>query len=312
MLISKAIPIFLGHLKNLAYAKRTINEYDLTLKRFYKFLSNINVLLISDINSRHISDFKDILSKRNISKYTLHRYLGDIRLFFDFLLKEEIISANPCLKIINHRRLRSIKLFDFLSEQEVSRLLSLPDTNTLLGLRDRTILEILYGSGLRHSELINLKKADFNFRKKELYIHLGKGKKDRLVPITSQTKLFLSKYLKVLSALDIRQDILWINQSGKKLTRSLNRIIAKYCRMAAIKKNISAHSFRRSLATHLFRKGAPLIHVQKLLGHNSIETTQIYTFILKNDEKLLLAKFHPRQKVTCNIPASISAFSNLL
>lgn len=269
--------------KGLTLSSIESYKYDLTI--FYNdikdILENNN---LHKLKIEFIYDFIKNQSINRISSATIKRRVSTIRNFYLFLQKREIISfIVPEIKTPKI----GIKLPNYLTIEEVDKLLSIPDINTFKGLRDKTMLEIMYSCGLRVSELISLKKKDINIKNSFIRI-IGKGNKERIIPIGEIALEYLNKYFELLSynsKINNSKNV-FINKNGLPLTRQyFFKIIKYYSIKANINKNISPHTLRHSFATHLLENGAPLIAVKNLLGHESINTTQIYTHV--NERKLV-------------------------
>lgn len=269
--------------KGLTLSSIESYKYDLTI--FYNDikdkLENNNLY---KLKIEFIYDFIKNQSINRISSATIKRRVSTIRNFYLFLQKREVITfIVPEIKTPK----MGIKLPNYLSIEEVDKLLSVPDINTFKGLRDKTMLEIMYSCGLRVSELISLKKKDINIKNCFIRI-IGKGNKERIVPIGEIALEYLNKYFELLSynSKINNSKYVFINKNGLPLTRQyFFKIIKYYSIKANINKNISPHTLRHSFATHLLENGAPLIAVKNLLGHESINTTQIYTHV--NERKLV-------------------------
>lgn len=269
--------------KGLTLSSIESYKYDLTI--FYNDikdkLENNN---LHKLKIEFIYDFIKNQSINRISSATIKRRVSTIRNFYLFLQKREVISfIVPEIKTPKI----GIKLPNYLTIEEVDKLLSVPDINTFKGLRDKTMLEIMYSCGLRVSELISLKKKDINIKNCFIRI-IGKGNKERIIPIGEIALEYLNKYFELLSynSKINNSKYVFINKNGLPLTRQyFFKIIKYYSIKANINKNISPHTLRHSFATHLLENGAPLIAVKNLLGHESINTTQIYTHV--NERKLV-------------------------
>ena len=269
--------------KGLTLSSIESYKYDLTI--FYNDikdkLENNN---LHKLKIEFIYDFIKNQSIKRISSATIKRRVSTIRNFYLFLQKREVISF--IIPEIKTPKI-GIKLPNYLTIEEVDKLLSIPDINTFKGLRDKTMLEIMYSCGLRVSELISLKKKDINIKNSFIRI-IGKGNKERIIPIGEIALEYLNKYFELLSynsKLNNSKNV-FINKNGLPLTRQyFFKIIKYYSIKANINKNISPHTLRHSFATHLLENGAPLIAVKNLLGHESINTTQIYTHV--NERKLV-------------------------
>ena len=223
------------------------------------------------------------------------RQLSSFRRFFRYLLREGTISVDPTARIAMPKIGRSLPIS--LTEEEVEALLKAPDTAEPLGHRDRTMLELLYATGLRVSELINLRRGQINLNQGVLRI-VGKGDRERLIPLGEESQDWLQHYLKgarVEILLDRQTDYLFPTRRGDRMTRqAFWHIIKRYARKSGIKKKLSPHTLRHAFATHLLNHGADLRVVQMLLGHSDLSTTQIYTHVARERLKDLHSEHHPR------------------
>ena len=274
-------------------ADNTIQAYSRDLLKFTQFLekSDLNPLQIS---RDQISEYAVAL-KKGLSPSSVARNISATKMFFRFLTSEGYIKENPA-RLLETPRL-SRRLPDVLSMAEVERLLAQPDPSTPMGERDRAMLELLYATGLRVSELVGLKVLSINLEAGYLRT-LGKGSKERLVPMGEKAIQAVREYLsngrfQILKEANL--PYLFLNFRGLALTRQgFWKIIKKYGKKANIQKEITPHSIRHSFASHLLEAGADLRAVQVMLGHEDISTTQIYTHVTRNRLKELHAKCHPR------------------
>ena len=224
------------------------------------------------------------------------RCLSCLRALYRYLLREKMLSYDPTLRIENPKLGRPLP--ETLTERDVEHLLAAPDTNTLLGVRDRTMLEVLYACGLRVSELTNLKLSEINLRQGVIRI-VGKGSKERLVPMGEESIIWVNRYLAEarleLLKRDLAQDCVFPSNRGVAMTRQTfwYRIKA-HAETAGIQKKLSPHTLRHAFATHLLNHGADLRVVQLLLGHSDLSTTQIYTHVAQHRMKELHQMHHPR------------------
>ncbi|MCP4926957.1 MAG: site-specific tyrosine recombinase XerD [Gammaproteobacteria bacterium] len=223
------------------------------------------------------------------------RQLSSFRRFYRFLLRESVIGEDPTLKIDMPKIGRSLPRS--LSEDEVKALLDAPDTHDPLGHRDRTMLEVLYATGLRVTELINLKQGEINLNQGVLRVS-GKGDRDRLIPIGDEAQEWLREFLggsRIEILLERHTDYLFPTRRGDRMTRqAFWHIIKRYTKKAGIKGKLSPHTLRHAFATHLLNNGADLRVVQMLLGHSDLSTTQIYTHVARARMKDLHSQHHPR------------------
>lgn len=231
-----------------------------------------------------------------ITKRTQARILSSLRSFFDWMILEGMIKENPCDKVEQPKLGRYLP--EVLSVQEVEDIMASVDLSTWTGLRDRAILEVLYGCGLRVSEVVSLKVSDL-FLKDGFVRVIGKGDKQRIVPIGEMASDAIVAYLdaRIDASDDANEAMLFLNKSGKPLSRiSIFTMVKKQAMLAGLRKEISPHTFRHSFATHLIENGADLRVVQEMLGHESILTTEIYTHIDSSTWQASVLEHHPRSR----------------
>lgn len=280
--------------KNLS--ENTIVSYKNDLMSFSNFLEDNKIEDPSNINVNLIVNFFSKLEKIGLTSSSAARYFSSIKGFLNYLFANEYIRSNPIEKV-NPPKLKK-SLPGVLSVSEVEKLLSLPNTEETLGIRDKTILEVFYACGLRISELISLKISDL-FLNEEMIRVLGKGSKERIVPIGSSAinwiKIYLTKSRPLLQERMKSENYLFLNNHGAKLSRmGVWKIVMRYVKDSGIEKHVHPHTFRHSFATHLIEGGADLRSVQEMLGHADISTTQIYTHIDREFIKQVHKQFHPR------------------
>ena len=238
------------------------------------------------------------LNEKQYSKSTIARKLATLRSFFKFLVKRGRIPSNPVTPIRTPKQEK--KLPRFLEYEEVKRLLETPPIDTWLGARDRAIMETLYSTGMRVSELVALNLDDVDFLGEVVHVR-GKGKKERITPISSSALQVIQHYIefrnrRAQSNPNFDSKVLFVNKHGKRLsTRSVRRKMDKYLKMAGLDAAISPHTLRHSFATHMLNNGADLRSVQELLGHQSLSTTQIYTHLGTRRLKEVYQGAHPRE-----------------
>lgn len=251
-----------------------------------------------EITYENIQEYLFQLSKEKFSERTQARWISSIKAFFKYLLDDEVRPDNPA-SLLEGPKL-GLYLPDTLSLEEVEKILSAIDISTALGTRNQCMIEVLYGCGLRVSELITLKISNINF--KELYLKVdGKGNKTRFVPLAEYTAKLIQQYMT-----DVRmnapinrkhEDTLFLNSRGAGMSRIIVFIIIKeLTEKAGIRKKISPHTFRHSFATHLLQNGADLRYIQEMLGHSSITTTEIYTHLKNEELRDIILNYHPRNK----------------
>jgi integrase/recombinase XerD len=285
---------FLRLEKNLS--PHTLTSYKFDFGKYRSFLVKVGIQSASDVTEEHISKFLAVLHRRTLSPRSVARILSTIRGFHRYLLGEEVVTNDPT-QIIDTPKQEKI-LPEVLSIFEVDKILQQPDITSRLGVRDRAILETLYATGVRVSELVNLKRPNLLFED-GLIIVFGKGSKERIVPIGRSARKWIDDYQKQvrihLTKPGKSQDYLFLNVRGTRLTRSMIlKLVEKYTASAGIKKRVHPHTFRHSFATHLLEGGADLRAVQEMLGHADISTTQIYTHIDREYLKEVHRTFHPR------------------
>jgi len=279
------------------FAINSIESYSNDVKKLISYLEK-NEIITSPIaiNQVEIQQFIYTTSK-DINARSQARLISGIRNFFDYLIFEDYRKDNPTDLIESPKIGR--KLPDTLALEEIDLLINSIDLSEPQGERNRTIIELLYSCGLRVSELINLQLSDLFFDEGFIRV-LGKGNKQRFVPINTQTQKYIELYTNTIRIhLKIKkgfEDTVFLNRRGKKLTRVMIFTIVKNLAIkAGIKKKISPHTFRHSFATHLLERGADLIAIQQMLGHENITTTEIYMHLDKSFLKQVVDTFHPRK-----------------
>jgi len=288
---------YLAHIKlekNLS--QNTVSSYKIDINAFISFLKDSGIDDPSDISSEHIGSFFKTLKELGLLGSSSARYFSSLKGFFLYLLKNKYIVKNPIEKITAPRI--SKKLPGVLDVNEVEKILSAPDANDKLGLRDKAMLELFYACGTRVSELINIKVNDLFFEDEIIRV-FGKGSKERLIPVGSSAVKWVGEYLKKSRPLLMKksksENNLFLNSRGSKLSRmGIWKIIDRYVKQAGIEKDVHPHTFRHSFATHLLEVGADLRAVQEMLGHADISTTQIYTHIDRDYIKQVHKQYHPR------------------
>ncbi len=270
-------------------------EHDVEKLRQYLELSAIPAVP-AQVTSGHITGFLEYIGGLGLSAYSQARMLSGIKAFYRYLLLENLISHDPSHLVEGPRLGR--KLPDVLSVAEIELLLSLVDLSTPEGTRNRAMLEVLYGSGLRVSELVELKLTNIYAELGFLRV-TGKGNKERLVPVGPDALKYMEQYVEhVRPSVPVKKDYqnyVFLNRRGAGLTRIMVFLIIKdLAAKSGISKNVSPHTFRHSFATHLVEGGADLRAVQEMLGHESITTTEVYTHLDRDYLKQIIQDFHPR------------------
>jgi len=276
-------------------AEKTIESYSRDLVRYLEFLGSKEIKHISDADTPLI--LKHLIALRNagLGPKSRARHLVTLRGFYRFLVHEKVLEYDPA-KLVDLPK-SGLKLPDVLSISEVNLLLNIPDTKTPLGKRNAAMIELLYAAGLRVSELVNLNFLNVNLEACFVRV-LGKGSKERVVPIGVYAKDKIDDYIKNARPLILKNNIsryLFVARAGKPMTRQgFWKLLKHYAQQSGINKKIAPHSLRHSFASHLLEGGADLRTVQVMLGHVDISTTQIYTHVAREHLKQMHEKFHPR------------------
>ncbi|MBF0107131.1 MAG: tyrosine-type recombinase/integrase [Deltaproteobacteria bacterium] len=303
------IELFLQHEK--AKERRSLSSMRVYLiKHFLAYLEEQEKHFIEDITPNLLQDFQLSLAfkrKSNNEFYTIatrHRIVSFLNVFCRWLVDEDYLVINPARKLENVKVPERLPRH-VLTEKEMCQLLESIDTSTTLGFRDRVIMEIFYGTAMRKNELRNLKLSDVDLENGYIFIEQGKGRKDRVVPIGTGLKKLIKEYiLCVRPKLNTYGDNPYLVITYKKKGPVCPSVIAQRFRIVSEKsllnKKIYPHLFRHACATHMIRRGAPLRHVQELLGHRSVRSTQVYTHITINDLKKAHKKYHPREQMKLN------------
>ncbi len=273
----------------------TLEAYSRDIRQFLEFTEAAGVSSVSEVKAEHATAFLGELRGRGLSSTSLNRKLAAIRGFFKYLLREARLEGNPLARIKIGRTW--MRLPGTLSREEMDRLLEKPVVTLPAGIRDRAILELLYASGIRVSELATLTLNRVN-RQMGFLVTVGKGRKERIVPVGQSALEWLARYMDQVRPSLLKKrtsNILFLNRSGAGFTRQgLWKLIKKYAKMAGLERKVHPHTFRHSFATHLLEGGADLRSVQVMLGHTDISTTQIYTHVTRDRLKEIHKKFHPR------------------
>lgn len=273
----------------------TLESYRRDLKKLFQYLKKKKKLKISEVNRHELSAFLASLKNSGLAASTVSRCLASIRSFFNYLLAEGYIENNPAYELDSPRIEK--KLPRVLTSEEIDRLLGQPKAEQNNGIRDKAMLELLYASGIRVSELVSLDVTDFDARVGYLRCR-GKGMKERIVPIGSVAIKEVSDYLRrqrISMLKNTYEKALFLNHHGKRMSRQgFWKILKKYARRANIQGEVTPHTLRHSFATHLLENGADLRSVQEMLGHSDISTTQIYTQVTRRKIKEIYDQAHPR------------------
>ena len=275
-------------------SRYTVRNYTHDLLDFFNFLKSKKITSLNEVDKHGVRDYLSHLVKAGFVKASIARKLSAIRSFYRYLLREQIVTTSPVATTSSPKLDK--RLPSFLTPEETVRLLEAPDLSTPQVQRDRALMELLYASGIRVSELVGLDMGQVNLDTNEIRV-LGKGAKERMVLMGKPAAAALSLYLdqgrdKLLGKKQSRA--LFVNRNGGRLTeRSVQRILGKYTRVAGISKRVHPHTLRHTFATHLLDGGADLRVVQELLGHASLSSTQIYTHVTKSQAKKVYLSAHP-------------------
>ena len=280
--------MFLNYIKNKNYSNYTIDSYNKDLDNFYVYLTQNNTD-IKKVNYKFLRGYLTVLYDKKYSKKTIARNISTLKSFFKYLKKEYIIESNP-MNLIKTPKIDK-KLPKFLNYDDLEKILSIPDTTTFLGKRNALILELLYSTGVRVSELVNIKLNDIDLSEEKILI-LGKGNKERYVLFGSKAKEKMLDYLKEKTD---DSPYLIVNRYGNKITdRGIRKILDSIILEASLSYKISPHTLRHTFATHMLDSGADIEIVKELLGHESLSTTQIYTHVTSESLKRVYSETHPR------------------
>jgi len=291
------IESFLSHLTlERRLSRNTIDAYRKDLERFNGFLDEIYGIDLATASRVSIIAFINSERSKGISARTVSRRMSTLRTFYNYLVNQKIITSTPIDEIDSPRM--SSNLYEILSQNEIGKLLSSPDVSDDEGLRDRAILELMYGTGIRASELVDLKLGDLIKEEKVIKV-TGKGSKTRFVPLHDEGWKWLETYINQarsrLLAKSIASDKVFVKKTRKLFTRQdLWKILQKYARLAGLTVRVYPHILRHSFATHMLEGGIDLRSLQELLGHESIATTEIYTNIVEEHKKKVFMHSHPR------------------
>jgi integrase/recombinase XerD len=271
-------------------SKNTIDAYSNDLNNFLSWLNKLDIQDYKNISEALINEYVAYLFKNGLKSSSVNRKISSLKSFYLFLIKKKVISSSPLSEIITPKKEQYLP--SSMSEDEVERLLQSPNIELDIETRDKAMIEMLYATGMRISELINLKITDIDIERSVLKV-LGKGSKERLIPFGEKASDSLSYYLKKRKK-SLAKEV-FISNRGKKMTRTgFWQRIKIYLSREGLQDSISPHTLRHAFATHLLNRGADLRSVQLLLGHSDLSTTQIYTHIAKQRLGEVLKKHHPR------------------
>ena len=276
-------------------SKNTTDAYNHGLTRFFIHLRGKGVQEIREVDKFHIRGFLLALRRKNLNTKSIVRDLAAIRSFFRFLIQEGILQSNPAEELDSPKVARTLP--EILTLKEIEQILEQPDPQTPLGIRDRAMLEMLYATGMRVSELTQLPTHQVNLEAGYVLVY-GKGSKERIIPLGSEALKWVTAYLKTARGPLLKRKespSLFVNRSGKGMSRQrFWKTLKEYGRRAGLRKRITPHLLRHSFASHLLERGADLRSVQMMLGHVDISSTQIYTHVAGERLKKIHKQYHPR------------------
>jgi integrase/recombinase XerD len=277
------------------FSKNTIEAYSHDLYQFLNHLKGKGTQEIGEVDKFDVRGFLLALKRKNLSTKSILRNLVAIRTFYKFLIQEGILETNPIEQLESPKVAKTLP--EILTLKEIEQLLEQPNLQTPLGIRDRAMLEILYATGMRVSELTHLPTHQVNLEGGYVLI-FGKGSKERMVPLGGEAMKWITLYLKTAREILSKgreNSSLFINRSGKGMSRQrFWKILKNYAKKAGLRKRITPHLLRHSFASHLLEGGADLRSVQMMLGHVDISTTQIYTHVTGERLKKIHQRYHPR------------------
>ena len=295
--MEKEIDRFIEYLKyQRNYSDFTCNNYNKDLNEYNSFILS-NKINYKNMDYNEAKEYVIYLNKKNDAKSTISRKLSSLRTFYKYLVLNNKVESNPFLLVSSPKKEKKIP--KFINYNNMEEILNVPNIKTKEGQRERVILEVLYASGVRVSELVNIKLKDIDFSNKNILI-LGKGSKERLVSFGDYALEYINLYLKEGRNLlldGVKSDYLIVGKKSEKLTtRRVEQIIDDIIKRTSIKLNITPHMFRHTFATHLLDNGCDLLVVQELLGHASLSSTEIYTHVSNEHLREVYLKCHPRNK----------------
>ncbi|WP_058307825.1 tyrosine recombinase XerC [Gracilibacillus massiliensis] len=280
-------------------SKSTIEAYEKDLSHFFRFLRSENLESLDAVNYAIIRTYLTTLHEQGLAKKSINRHISTLRTFYNFLVREQTVIENPFVHL--HLPKTATTIPEFLYQEEIEKLFDSIDRSSSLGKRNAALLEVLYGTGIRVSECVNIKLDHIDFDLQTILV-LGKGNKERYVPFGGFASQALQLYIKESRSLLITeksqpQHFVFLNARGNPLTaRGVRLIINKQVNEAALTLHIHPHKLRHSFATHLLDNGADLRAVQELLGHSHLSSTQIYTHVSKDRLRQVYQTAHPRAK----------------
>lgn len=288
---------FQKQLQAQGYADATVDSYRKNLNQFIRYLKDLEITDLRQINKQIVLDYKtNVMAEKN-SMETKALKLRPVKRLFEYLLQNNRLLINPTEGLVETCR-KNRKIQPVLTISEMQKLLQQPNLSFRMQIRNRAIMEVLYSTGIRLDELLNLTVYDPDFKGKSLLIRKGKGRKQRIVPLGKNSIRYLREYLEKIrpryAARNPKERKLFLSNNGKALQPApIRQAVRAYRIKAGIEKRVSPHTFRRSCATHLMQQGADIRYIQELLGHSRLSTTQLYTRVLPIEVKSSHEQYHP-------------------
>lgn len=305
MKISDAIRRYLNAISAMGRSPHTIKGAKSALKELNTFLHSLEVQQIEQLDHDALMHYREELAWRLTPKGTpltprsQAELLGHLRAFCRWLVNKDLLVGDPSARIPSPKKPQQLPKA-ILEPREIKQILQQPAMSTATGYRNKVILEVLYSTAIRREEVANIKLQDLDTESGYLVIREGKGKKDRVVPLGENLCRLIDTYLIGIRSEWINADKdnhLFLNRWGQGMSpMAIWAVVKKYAKAARVKKPVSTHTFRHSCATHMVRNGAPIRHIQEMLGHVSLETTQVYTRITINELKKIHSRYHPREQ----------------
>jgi len=305
MTLTDAIRQYLNAMNAMGRSPYTVRGAKSALKELSLFLHHLDVDTISQLDHDTLMHYREELAWRLTRKGTplkarsQSECLGHLRAFCRWLVDNDLLVGDPSDKIPNPKKPHQLPKA-ILEPKEIKKILQQPDLSTATGYRDKVMLEVLYSTAIRREEVANIKLEDLDTDSGYIMIREGKGRKDRVVPLGENVCQLIDTYLIGIRADWINADNdphLFLNRFGQGMNpMAVWCVVKKYAKAAKLKKPVSTHTFRHSCATHMLHNGAPIRHIQEMLGHASLETTQVYTRITINELKKIHSQYHPREQ----------------
>lgn len=305
MKISDAIRQYINHMNAVGKSPHTVKGARSALKELDTFLQHLDADKIEHLDHDTLMQYREELAWRLTPKGTplatrsQSELLGHLRAFCRWLVAGDYLVSDPSEKIPNPKKPQQLPKA-ILEPREIQKILRQPDMSSATGYRDKVILEVLYSTAIRREEVANIKLVDLDTESGYIMIREGKGRKDRVVPLGENVCQWIDTYLIGIRSDWINSDNdnhLFLNRFGQGMSpMAIWCVVKKYAKAAKLRKPVSTHTFRHSCATHMLHNGAPIRHIQEMLGHASLETTQVYTRITINDLKRIHSRYHPREQ----------------